>query len=87
MKGILFIVLFLLQQLGISVLYNSFIYLKYGRDIIAQAIWAALVLIILLLFKNSYIFTQEKMGFWESFKYGWPELVMSCVFLITSCNL
>ncbi len=81
---ILFIVLFILQQLGIQVLYNSFIYLKYGRDIIAQAIWAALVLILLLLFKNSYVFSQEKMGFWESFKYGWPELVLSAVFLIVS---
>ncbi len=81
---ILFLVFFIIQQFGTMILYNSFIYLKYGRDIIMEAIWAALVLILLLLFKNSYIFTQEKVGFWESFKYGWPELVMSLVFLIVS---
>ncbi len=81
---ILFVVFFVLQQLGIQVLYNSFIYLKYGRDIIAEAIWAALVLILLLLFKNSYIFSQEEVGFWKSFRYGWPELAMSAVFLIYS---
>ena len=60
---ILFLVFFIIQQFGTMILYNSFIYLKYGRDIIMEAIWAALVLILLLLFKNSYIFTQEKVGF------------------------
>lgn len=81
---IVFVAIFIIEQIGISVLYQSFNYLKYGSDVIAEAIWAGLVLIVLLLFKNSYVFTQENEDFLKGFKYGWPELVMSGVFMVIS---
>lgn len=79
---VLFLLVFIFQETALSWLFKNFQYLKYGHDVIAEAIWAGLVLIVLLLFKNSYIFTQEKEPFWKSLKTGWPELVMSCIFLL-----
>ena len=81
---ILFLFLFLLQQIGIVYLFDNFINLKYGTDVITEAIWAGLVLIVLLLFKNSYVFTQEREKYLDSFKYAKPELIFSGIFLLVS---
>ena len=76
-----FLILFFAQQIGTSILYSSFTYLKYGPEIITQSIWAVLVIIILMLFKNSYVFTETKEDIFKSMKLGWPIIILGTFFL------
>ena len=54
-----FMLIFIFQQLGMTILYNNFEHLRYGEEIIIESIWAVLMLMVLLLYKNSYVFTQS----------------------------
>ena len=49
---------------------SMIIYGKYGRNVIIEAVCAFIILIVLLLFKNSYIFTEKKVNFINSLKVG-----------------
>ena len=80
----LFLIIFSLQQVLGAWLTNNFVSLKYGKDLLFEAVWAGLVLIVLLLFKNSYVFTQERENYKSSLKFGIPELVLSGIFLLIS---
>lgn len=80
----LFLIIFALQQVLGAWLTNNFVSLKYGKDLLFEAVWAGLVLIVLLLFKNSYVFTQERETYKSSLKFGIPEFVLSGIFLLIS---
>ena len=57
---------------------------KYGVDYITEMIYALLVLIIMLLFKNDYVFTQKKDKFFTGIKLGLPMLVLSVIIMISN---
>lgn len=84
---IIFMIIFWASQFGMMILHNSFTYLKYGPDIIMQSIWAVLVLIVVLSFKNAYIFKEEREKTTTSLKLGWPLLLISLMFLILNIVL
>ena len=80
----IFVVLFTLQQIFIRQISISLFYYKFGAETISEIIWAGLVLLIVLLFKNKYIFTQKREDYFKSFKYIAPELILSGFFLLVS---
>ncbi len=66
-----------------SFVYESITYYPKGSLVISEAILASLVLIVLLLFKNSYVFTQEKQHFRTGLFYGLFHIIFSiaCILL------
>lgn len=60
------------------------LYGKYGQNAIIEAVCALLILIVLLLFKNSYIFTEKKNGFIKSLMVGGYITVYATLLLLTS---
>lgn len=79
---LLFVLIDIFQQFGVGVLYSSFTYLKYGMEIITEAIWAVLVLILVLIFRNSYIFKEKREKIGKSLYFGLPIIIISVVNLI-----
>ncbi len=65
---------------------SMIIYGKYGRQVIIEGVCAILILIVLLLFKNSYVFTEKKQGFLKSLLVGGYITVFSTFMLIGSLS-
>lgn len=63
---------------------SMIIYGKYGRQVIVEGVCAILILIVLLLFKNSYVFTEKKQGFLKSLLVGGYITVFSTFMLAGS---
>lgn len=80
----LFVVVLLAQQLVASIMQGSLSTSKFGSEATFEILWAGLVLIVVLLFKNKYIFTQKRLGFFESIPYILPELLLSGFFVLIS---
>lgn len=55
---------------------------KFGREVIAELGAVFLALIILLIFKNSYIYSEKKVGFFKAIKVGAFMLIFSVFMLI-----
>lgn len=53
-----------------------------GELVIGEAVLASLVLIVMLLFKNSYVFTQDRIRWHKSLKYGSFYLIGSVLFML-----
>ena len=73
--------IFILIQAAIDFTISDFskivLYYKYGSEIIQEIFYAVLVLIVMLLFKNSYVFTNRKEKLGKSLLYGFPLIVLS----------
>lgn len=69
-----------------SVISNNITYYKYGTELLLEIIYAALVLIVMLLFKNSYVFTDKKKKFLKSVSYGFPMLIIAGISLMGSLS-
>lgn len=80
----IFLVFLLLQQILSSILLTSMKNERYGEEALFEIIWAGFVLLLLLLYKNRYIFTEKRETFKNGFKYVVPEVIMSCIFLLIS---
>ena len=80
----LFVGVLFAQQIVASIMQGSLSTAKFGADATYEILWAGLVLIVVLLFKNKYIFTQKREGFFESFQYIIPELLLSSFFILLS---
>lgn len=48
-----------------------------GNQMFYEVIWAILLIPVLLIFKNKYIFSQKRMAFEERIKYVWPMLLVT----------
>ena len=57
---------------------------KYGMEIITEIFYSLAVLIVMLLFKNSYVFTNKKEKFTKGVFLAIPMLVMTGFYLINS---
>ena len=56
---------------------------KYGKEFIAESIFALLILVMVISFKNTYIFTEKKEPFLKSVYLGLPMLIFSGISLLT----
>lgn len=65
-----------------SVITNNISYYKYGTELLLEVIYALLVLVVMLLFKNSYVFTDKKQKFLKSIALGFPMLIIAGISLL-----
>ena len=63
-----------------SFLFSNVFSNMHTYDIIGEAILAILAFVVLLFWKNSYVFTQKQEKFIPSLRYGWFYLIMGVVF-------
>ena len=56
---------------------SSTLFHKYGNDLITEIFYSFAILIVMLLFKNSYVFTEKKDNFWNGVMLAIPMLVIS----------
>ena len=82
----LFFFFLIVQQILSEVLIFGINNERYGSDALFEIIWAGLVLILLLLYKNNYIFSEKRESFKSGFKYIVPEFIMATIFLIISIS-
>ncbi len=66
----------------ISILFiNIYVYgvnnFKYGGELLSEIFYAIIMLIVMLLFKNSYVFTNDKTKFIKSLKYCIPMFIIT----------
>ena len=52
---------------------------KYGVDLITEFFYALAILIVMLLFNNSYVFTSRKEKFWVGVKLAVPMLIITAI--------
>lgn len=83
--SILMFVLFTVTFLIIHVYLSTIIFFNisenmFSQDIIFEAILAVLAFIVMLFWKNSYVFTQENEKFSSSLRYGWFYLAIGGFF-------
>lgn len=67
-----------------NVIVSSISYFKYGQDFLYEALMALVILIVMLLSRNSYVFTQKREKLKKSLLLGWPFLVVALVTLFQS---
>ena len=82
--SLMFLVYFVIQQIFSSLLSINILNQRYGSEAHFEMIWAFKVVIVLLLYKNRYIFTQDRESFKSGLKYIVPELIISGIFLVIS---
>lgn len=84
----LMLIVFVLIAVGIiygyggNLLYEVIVNYPQGSLVISEAIMATMVLIVMLLFKNSYVFTQKKESVKVGLFYGLYYLIGSVVFML-----
>lgn len=81
------VALYLFEQLMYQLyptIARMIIYGKFGKQVIIEGICAIIILIVLLLFKNSYIFTEKKQGFIHSILAGGFILALATTLLVVS---
>ena len=59
-------------------------YYKYGNDIILEIFYAVLVLVVMLLFKNSYVFTNKREKLYRALLMASPVILYSVITLVTN---
>ncbi len=65
-----------------SDLFNMVSYYKYGKEIISELFYAILVLVVMLLFKNAYVFTTKQERLTRALVIAAPLLMFSTITLI-----
>jgi len=75
----IFIAINLLMMLVSTAFTTSSFVAKYGKDLIFEIFYAFAILIVMLLFKNYYVFTERKVKFWKSVCFGLPMLLITLV--------
>ncbi len=81
---LIFVVIDLLMMIFAALVTNSSIGYKYGSDLIMELFYGLFILIVMLLFKNSYVFTSKKDKFIVGIKLAIPMLVISFINLFSS---
>ena len=67
-----------------NLIVSSISYYKYGQDFLYEALMALVILIVMLLSRNSYVFTQKSEKFNKSLLLGWPFLILAFIVLFES---
>lgn len=74
---IVFIIIDLLMTIVASLVGSSSLLYKYGDDLVMEIFYSIAVLIVMLLFKNSYVFTEKKENFIDGVLIAIPMLIVS----------
>ena len=73
--------LFVVTNLVISflpgILSSTVLYYKYGAELITELFYGIFALIVMLLYHNSYVFTNKHTKFKDSLKFALPLLIFS----------
>lgn len=77
----LFSLVLLITEFASVIIYNVVNVSKYGFMMMLESIMALVMLIIMLLSGNRYVFTNEREKFWQAVKKGAPVLVISIIAL------
>ena len=76
---LIFLVLDVIMSIAASsMMVSSFVY-KYGRELIVEIFYAISILIVMLLFKNSYVFSSKRDKFISGIMLALPMLIMSII--------
>lgn len=67
-----------------NIITGSILNFKYGTDLIVELFYGIFALIVMLLFHNSYVFTNKHDDFKKSLKMGLPMLVFAFIHFILS---
>ncbi|MBQ1551771.1 MAG: CPBP family intramembrane metalloprotease [Bacilli bacterium] len=82
LMGVIFVVTFILIHFTFSnFLYDNIENYPFGKGIIGEAILAVLVFLVMLLWKNSYVFTQKKEKFSKGLVFGTFYLTFGCIIM------
>ena len=82
LMGVIFVVTFILIHFIFSnFLYDNIENYPFGKGIIGEAILAVLVFLVMLLWKNSYVFTQKKEKFSKGLVFGTFYLTFGCIIM------
>ena len=79
-----FLIFELAISIIISILYTTITNYKYGTDIIAEILLIISMIVVLLLFGNSYVFKEKKVGFFKGIVMALPMLLFSVLIFIES---
>lgn len=63
---------------------NIYNYTYYGPDFIGEVFWFLLLIPVILIFKNKYIFTQKRENIFKSLLVAWPIIIYSIIAFIKS---
>lgn len=67
-----------------SLIISSITSYKYGQEFLYESLMALVILIVMLLSRNSYVFTQKREKLNKSILFGWPFLVLAFIVLFQS---
>ena len=81
---LVFLIIDFLATIIASGVGQSSLFYKYGDDLIIEVFYAFTTLIVMLLFKNSYVFTEKKENFWSGILLAIPILLISLINFIYS---
>ena len=59
-------------------------YTKYGKEFVLEFICLLLIIPIILIFKNKYIFSQKRIGLFKSLLISWPILLYTFIIFMRS---
>ena len=83
LMGVIFIFTFILIHFTFSnFLFHNFYNYPFGSGVVGEAILAILVFLVMLLWKNSYVFTQKKEKFSKGLVYGTFYLTFGTIILL-----
>ena len=80
----IFVALDLFMMICAALITNSSLGYKYGADLIMELFYGLFILIVMLLFKNSYVFTSRQEKFGVGVKLAIPMLIVAGINLISS---
>lgn len=76
-----FMLVFFIWNMFVSIIPYAVDISKYSLDFIAEAFFALMVLVVMLLSKNGYVFSEKKVGFFKSLILGLPIFLFSILAL------
>lgn len=82
----IFLILDVFMMFFAGILTNASSFYKYGSDLITEMFYALAVLVVMLLFKNSYVFTDKRTKFIEGLKLGIPIIIVTVINLVDSIS-
>lgn len=63
---------------------NIYNYTYFGKQFVVEVIWFLLLIPVILIFKNKYIFTQKRENIFKSLLIAWPLVIYSMIAMIRS---
>lgn len=83
---LIFIVIDLAMQLVLGIVPLTIETFKYGSEIIAELFYGLLALVVMLLFNNSYVFTNKSEKFGKSLLLAVPLIALSIITLVQNVS-